>query len=404
MRRFSALLIVVAAVLTGCADGKHKVLLPVDGAAEGTKRVDLLVATTRMRSTEPGEMFSGERGHTMSFADIGVSIPPDSAREVGQVQWPKGGTANPATDFATVHAKIVESAEAATLFRAAVKRQPSRRVLVFVHGYNTQFADAVYGFAQFVHDSGTPAVPVLFTWPSRAKLLAYGYDRESANFSRDALEGVLRALAANPDVKEVSVLAHSMGNWLTVEALRQMSIRKEGIPAKIRDVVLAAPDIDVDVFRRQIKVIGERRPNMTIFVSQDDKALEASRRVWQSSAQLGAIDPEKEPLKSDLAKLGLTVINLTDVKSSDSLAHGKFASSPEVVRFIGNRLASGTTIGSGGEGSGAASVGLLLTGVTSKAGQVAGAVITAPLAIVDPGSREALGDAIGQVVGKDPAE
>ena len=42
--------------------------------------------------------------------------------------------------------------------------------------------------------------------------------------------------------------------------------------------------------------------------------------------------------------------------------------------------------------------------VTSKAGQVAGAVITAPLAIVDPRSREALGDAIGQVVGKDPAE
>ena len=44
------------------------------------------------------------------------------------------------------------------------------------------------------------------------------------------------------------------------------------------------------------------------------------------------------------------------------------------------------------------------TSVTSKAGQVAGAVITAPLAIVDPKSRESLGDAIGQVVGKDPAE
>ena len=404
MRRISALLIVLAAALSGCADGKHKVLLPVEGSTEGTKRVDLLVATTRMRSADPSEMFSGERGHTMSFADIGVSIPPDSAREIGQVQWPKGSAANPATEFATVHANIVEKPEAASLFRAAVMRQPSRRVLVFIHGYNTQFADAVYGFAQFVHDSGTPAVPVLFTWPSRAKLLAYGYDRESANFSRDALEGVLRALAANPDVKEVSVLAHSMGNWLTVEALRQMSIRKEGIPAKIRDVVLAAPDIDVDVFRRQIKVIGARRPNMTIFVSQDDKALEASRRVWQSSAQLGAIDPEKEPLKSDLAKLGLTVINLTDVKATDSLAHGKFASSPEVVRFIGNRLASGTTIGSGGEGSSAESVGMLLTSVTSKAGQVAGAVITAPLAIVDPKSRESLGDAIGQVVGKDPAE
>lgn len=399
----NSLLVVLlaSALLGGCSEKPRNVLVPVASSAPGASRVDLLVATTRRPSDEPGQMFTGERGRELSFADISVSIPPAAVREVGQVQWPSGAVADPATEFATLHANRISQPQAAGSFKAALKRQPNRRVLLFVHGYNTQFSDAVYGFAQFVHDSGTPAVPLLFTWPSRAQLLAYGYDRESANFSRDALEGVLLHLAADPDVREISILAHSMGTWLTMEALRQSAIRKGRVPEKIRDVILAAPDIDVDVFRRQVRLIGEKRPRITIFASQDDKALEASRRVWQSSAQLGAINAESEPYKSSMAKLGLTVINLTDVKSTDSLAHGKFASSPDVVKFIGNRLASGHQFNPDANGSGAEQIGSFIGGVTSSAGKLVGAVVTAPLAVVDPGSRKALGEQIESLTGKE---
>ena len=55
----------------------------------------------------------------------------------------------------------------------------SGQVLVFIHGFNDRFEDAVFRFAQVVHDSDAPVVPVLFTWPSRGSVLAYGYDRES---------------------------------------------------------------------------------------------------------------------------------------------------------------------------------------------------------------------------------
>jgi esterase/lipase superfamily enzyme len=53
-----------------------------------------------------------------------------------------------------------------------------------------RFDEAVYRFAQITHDSRATAVPVLFTWPSRGKFLAYAYDRESATYSRNALEEV----------------------------------------------------------------------------------------------------------------------------------------------------------------------------------------------------------------------
>lgn len=124
---------------------------------------------------------------------------------------------------------------------------------MFIHGFNNRFEDSVYRFAQIVHDSGVHSAPILVTWPSRGSLLAYGYDRESTNFTRNALETLFQFLAKDSDVKEVSILAHSMGNWLALESLRQMAIRNGRLPEKFKNVMLAAPDVDVDVFRQQIE-------------------------------------------------------------------------------------------------------------------------------------------------------
>ena len=66
---------------------------------------------------------------------------------------------------------------------------------------------------------------VLFSWPSRNKLLDYISDRESALWSRDALETALDSLGANPNVGRVHIVAHSMGSMLTVEGLRQLHAR-----------------------------------------------------------------------------------------------------------------------------------------------------------------------------------
>ena len=76
----------------------------------------------------------------------------------------------------------------------ASSARPGRRVLIFVHGFNTRFEEAVYRFAQIVHDARVDVAPVLFTWPSGGSVTDYVYDRDSAIYSRDALEAVLQAL------------------------------------------------------------------------------------------------------------------------------------------------------------------------------------------------------------------
>jgi esterase/lipase superfamily enzyme len=389
-------LALTAAGLAGCAS-PHGFLVPVAATAPGTSQVEMVVATTRTRADSPAEMFSGGRDVAPSFADITVSIPPDGSRQIGDVQWPKQIPGDPATDFVTLKADIIDQPQAISSFSRLVKNTPKRQVLVFVHGFNNRFEDAVFRFAQFIHDSRVDATPVLFTWPSRGSVFAYGYDRESANYSRDALENLLRWLSKNPQVGEVSVLAHSMGNWVTLEALRQMAIRDGRIAPKIRNVILAAPDVDFDVAREQIRTMGPQKPNFTLLVSSNDRALAASQKVW-GAPRLGEINPDIEPFKSDLASDKIKVVDLTTFHSQDSLNHGTFAENPEIVQLIGRSIDSGQTLTESRVGLGEKIV-QATAGAATSVGQAAALVVTAPVAIVDPVTREHYGDqldAVGQ--------
>ncbi|TIT01408.1 MAG: alpha/beta fold hydrolase [Mesorhizobium sp.] len=381
-------------LLWGCASRPTNVLLPVADTSPSSSKVEMLVTTTRSRSSNPAQMYTGERGLAPSFAEITVSIPPASVRKVGEVAWPKKLPSNPATDFAVVQTKELTLQTAKGWLSASVRKSPDHSVLVFIHGFNNRFEDSVYRFAQIANDTGTQSVPILVTWPSRGSALAYGYDRESTNYTRDALELLFQYLARDPEIKEVSILAHSMGNWLALEGLRQMAIRNGGLPTKFKNVMLAAPDVDVDVFRTQIDDMGKQHPRFTLFVSQDDRALKVSRRVWGDIPRLGSINPELAPYKEQLASNNVTVIDLTKVKSGDRLNHGKFASSPQVVQLIGARMAGGQTLTDNRIGLGDTII-QATTGVAAAAGSAAGLVIAAPVAAVDQNSRENYGNQIG---------
>ncbi|OIS94325.1 esterase [Brucella cytisi] len=388
--------ILCVVIVSACASRPTGVLEPV-AADPSASRVEMLVTTTRGRAQKPGVMFSGERAHP-SFAEITVSIPPDAARKAGEVAWPRKLPPDPARDFATLKAEEIDRASAEKWLHARVRKSPDGSVLVFIHGFNNQFEDAVFRFAQIVHDSGARSVPVLATWPSRGSLLAYGYDRESTNYTRNAVERLFQYLARDPQVKEVSILAHSMGNWLALESLRQMAIRNDGLPKKFKNVMLAAPDVDVDVFSSQISDLGTQRPRFTLFVSRDDRALAVSRRVWGNVSRLGAIDPEQSPYKEELALNGISVIDLTKIKGGGSLHHAKFADSPQIVRLIGSRLSSGQTLTDNRLGLGDHIVAATV-GASHTVGTAAGLIVAAPAAMVEQNSRQNYAHHVEALVG-----
>jgi esterase/lipase superfamily enzyme len=383
-RRVLPVLVTLSVAITGCATRVENVLQPpqVAVAASDASRVNMLVATTRKSSNDPGRLYSGERGTAISLNNVSVSIPPDRNRKIGEVQWPSRLPPNPEKEFAVLEVdKVASEVQALAWFRK--NRNAKRQVLIFVHGFNNTYADAVFRFAQIVHDSGTDAAPILFTWPSRGRAFDYLYDKESANYSRRALEDLILQAARSPDVQDVTILAHSMGGWLAAEALRGVAMREKSIPAKIKNVILASPDIDIDVFRRQFIEMGPKRPHFAILTSTRDKALEVSGWLSGGVDRVGGAD--LRPYASVLEELGVSVIDTSAIETKDPLGHNTFAGSPEIVRLLGRRLAGQSL--SGREASFADRAGVAAANFAGSAARVA---VAAPVSVISGEARDVL--------------
>src|SRR5262249_28185424 len=100
----------IALVLLCCSCASRLIqgaLVPNAQSADGTTKVPILVATTRNRATsDPGEMFDSNRGPEAAYASIVVSIPPDSARKIGEIQWPSAPPRHSGQNFFNVSHKL----------------------------------------------------------------------------------------------------------------------------------------------------------------------------------------------------------------------------------------------------------------------------------------------------------
>ncbi len=380
--RVLPVLVVLSLIVNGCATRVENVLQPLAVSASDASRVDMLVATTRKPSENPGQLYSGERGKAISLNNVIVSIPPDRNRKLGEVQWPSHVPPNPEKEFAVIETSKAGS-ENQVLQWFCKSKNEKRQVIIFVHGFNNTYADAVFRFAQIIHDSGTDATPILFTWPSRARVFDYLYDKESANYSRRALEDLILQAARSPDVDDVTILAHSMGAWLATEALRGVAMREKSIPAKVKNVILASPDIDIDVVRRQFVEMGPKRPHFTILTSTRDKALEASRWLSGGVDRVGGSD--LTPYVAVLDELGVSVIDTSAIASKDPLGHNTFAASPDIVRLLGRRLAGQSLAGS--EASFTDKIGVAAANFAGTAARVA---VPVPVSVMSGEARDVM--------------
>ena len=303
----------------------------------GIRQVPIHVVSTRKLDAKGN--VTGEVSQRPRYLVTGVGIPP--GHRPGVIERPSMTTESRNRHFTVLGQRAVEESdffgEIATQLSGRVG--VSRDVLVFVHGFNTGFDEARFRLAQVVTDSGFTGVPVLFTWPSRTQLLAYGSDKESATASRDALETLIRSLSEVQGVGRVHVLAHSMGTWLAMEALRQNAIAgRADLGGRLGEIILAAPDIDLDVFRAQMARLG-RVTRVSVFAARDDRALSVSSAIAGSRTRLGALDLNDAKHREEIGKLGVRVYDLTAAEMQDYFRHGGYAEAPQVVRAIGSQLA-----------------------------------------------------------------
>ncbi len=381
----------ICLLLAACSSRPENGALIVNNTpSENAQVQDILIVTTRQRDNRPNTYFNGERASEADYAKASISVP--ASHQNGIVEWPSSLPGNPDKEFVTRSAEFIPGREAMLdeLNQRLMKLPKGERsVFVFIHGYNTLFAEGLYRFAQIAHDSDYGGVPVLFTWASRGDLTDYVYDLNSAMSARSALEQTVEDLARSK-AERIFILAHSMGNMLLMETARQITPeQRRKLAPKLDQVVLAAPDIDIDVFKEQLRAIkgsgGSPQKPFIIFVSQDDRALRLSKRIAGGKSRVGAYEDDRE-----LAELGAIVVNLTDLDSLDSANHAKFAQvgrlSPEIRNVLKQReLQAGGPEQTGQLSQAGQDLGTFVASTAQVAITLPVTLITAPIALATGG-------------------
>jgi esterase/lipase superfamily enzyme len=372
------ILAVLLIALAGCGGGRHahELLAENTVTASGLSlagRHAIFVATTREAAVNKAEVFDGRRSPDLNLVKIDMTVP--AAHKVGSLERPRGSRRDPAKVFMATDVTAYESPEFERAVRADLAKKGGR-ALVFIHGFNTRFDDAVYRMTQLVHDAGYDGTPVLFTWASAGRLTDYVYDNNSAHAARDRLEALLRLLT-RAGAKRVDILAHSMGTWVTMEALRQLAITDDrDLDGRLGDVVLASPDIDVDVFKTQMQRYGRPDRPFLILLSGNDRALLFSSIIAGNKPRVGDYADAAE-----LASLGVVVIDVSAVAAGDRLNHSKFADNPVLVRLLGDRLRDGDSL-QPTEQELTDRIGQLTSGLGQVVTTAADIIITTPLKVV----------------------
>ena len=165
--------------------------------------------------------------------------------------------------------------------QSSLAQSPDNDLLVFIHGFNVDFETAVRRTAQIAVDLPFRGVPICYSWPSQGSLVGYTIDENNAAWTAFNLRQFLLEIAEKSGARSINVVAHSMGNRAMTAALSQISTEVNPARFPLFDqVVLAAPDVDADLFRRELAPrLATVSQNVTLYASSDDQALVASKKI-----------------------------------------------------------------------------------------------------------------------------
>jgi len=276
----------------------------------------------------PDEHFGGDRG-ALAYGVVNVTIP--KVHQRGALEAPSILR----LEFSADPGKHVVLQSLSALDADAWRAQIAKRaigldnpgILVFIHGYNSSFADAARRAAQLSYDLNFAGAPVLFSWPSRAELIGYTVDEQNAEWSVSDMKAVLASLATVAPGAPIYVIAHSMGNRVLTRGFKALFDEDRSTRRAFSQVVLAAPDLDADVFRRDIapSILGRPGgPRVTLYASSNDKALMASRDLHGGYRRLG------ESGKDLVVMPDLDTVDASDVRT-EFLGHSYFGDSGTVL-------------------------------------------------------------------------
>jgi esterase/lipase superfamily enzyme len=333
------------------ADGKAARNEWTPGQNDDPRVVEFLYATNRKKSADPVRSekstlitddgahdsngwrpisgYSGERSPDLSFGAVRVRIP--DTHRIGRIELASNvkifGVKFSSDDTEPSKHFIIRGIEETNEDRwiRFLSSTNGKKALIFIHGFNTKFRDAAFRTAQIVWDLQFLGTTVLFSWPSRGEIADYDYDRDSALGSRYGLLHVIDDLH-QAGFDNIDIIAHSMGNLLAVEALSNIASNQSS-PTVLAQLVMAAPDVDRDLFTQEIPRLAKVTKGLTLYASKNDKALQLSKRVGGNIPRAGDV-PSSGPIVSP----SISTIDVSAIGDElFGLNHNTFAATRNVL-------------------------------------------------------------------------
>jgi esterase/lipase superfamily enzyme len=215
--------------------------------------------------------------------------------------------------------------------RLAPSRSYKNHALVFVHGFNCSFENALFRTAQIAYDIQFDGAPFLYSWPSKGAVgfHDYSYDRESSGQAEPYLRQFLEMVTHETGATSVSVIAHSMGSQLLLPVLRDLK-RAPPPGVAISEVILAAPDVDRDAFENIAAELAGVSRGITVLAASNDFALDISRRFWGGVPRAGDV-----PAGGPIVTAGVDTIDITALSTKVfALNHSAYAEKSALLSDI----------------------------------------------------------------------
>ena len=225
---------------------------------------------------------------------------------------------------------------------------PSRQITIFVHGYNTAFIPNAELAAEISHFHARDGAVIYFDWPSQNSLTGYLVDKSNAIYSTRHFRGLLTVLARETSARKINIIAHSAGNPIAVNALRDLRLIDRSLSAdelqalyRINRVTLAAPDMDLQTFMNAVfDRFHEVANGVAVYTSRNDKALSISRWLYGARrlgrAAEGLSDWERAALNRAQRIEMIDVTGSENLLSNSWLGHSYFHRNPWVSTDIGS--------------------------------------------------------------------
>lgn len=239
--------------------------------------------------------FGQGRNPALVLAEVRVSVP--TARKAGDLPRPGRFLLWPEREDPSRHIMIAGGPEvldeAAFLDRLKTEADGEAGFL-FVHGYNSPFANGLYRTAQLAVDLEVRGPVFHYSWPSAGNPVLYDYDDASAVRARAFLRRFLELIVDKAGVTRLNIIAHSKGNDLMLQTLQLIAAGRKTLTDG--ELVMASPDVDATVAEQIIPALVGLFHGMTLYANDHDRPLRISRVKAGGVPRAGGLLPDGAPL------------------------------------------------------------------------------------------------------------